>query len=51
MNNDNINSDNNPTLDNPKTGDYASIGMLSSLASLSLSGRILNIFGRKKNKK
>lgn len=52
VNNDSINSDNNkPTVDNPKTGEYASIGMLSSLASLSLSGIILNIFGRKKNKK
>lgn len=52
VNNGNTNSDNNkPTEDNPKTGDYASLGMLSSLASLSLSGIILNTFGRKKNKK
>ncbi len=52
VNNDSTNSDNNkPTVDNPKTGDYVSIGMLSSLASLSLSGIILNTFGRKKNKK
>ncbi len=52
VNNGSTNSDNNkPTEDNPKTGDYVSLGMLSSLASLSLSGIILNTFGRKKNKK
>ena len=52
VNNGSTNFDNNkPTEDNPKTGDYVSLGMLSSLASLSLSGIILNTFGRKKNKK
>lgn len=52
VNNDSINSDNQKlTGENPKTGDYLGIGMLGSLASLSLSGLILNNFGRKKNKK
>lgn len=50
IDNDNANSDNQkPTGNNPKTGDYLSIGMLGSLASLSLSGLILNNFRRKKN--
>ena len=52
VNNDSINSDNHkPIEENPKTGDYVSIGMLSSLVSLGLLGITLNNFVKKKNKK
>lgn len=49
VNNYSINSDNHkPIKDIPNTGDNVSIGMLSSLALLSLLGIILSTFGIKK---